>query len=159
MPIYSEVPGRDYEESLRSLGGVFDEQRLEDILLVERESGFLMTGLRRAEPRVPTSEPQARYEYAEATYPDSEIEEASVRGRERRGSGHEAGRNELALRLIGRHVNDEGGSRVVVIDQGGDFQLRMLIKADVDMPHRFAAITVDQLERMAEAARAARREL
>ena len=53
MPVYFEVPHRDYEESLRSLGGLFDEQRLEDILLVERESGFLMTGLRRAEPAGP----------------------------------------------------------------------------------------------------------
>ncbi len=158
MPIYQDIPQRDYEEALRSLGRLFDEQRLEDLLLVERESGFLVTGLRRAESRVPGAAPQLRYEYAESTYPDSEIGEASVRGMERRGSGDEADRNEQALRLIGRHANETGGSRLVVIDQGGDFMLRMLMKADSDMPHRFATITVDQLELMAEEARAARRE-
>lgn len=155
MPTYHEPPRRDYEEALRSLGRVFDDQRLEDVLLVERESGFLMTGLRQAETRLT---PRRRYEYRESTYPDSEIEEASARGIARRGSGLEAGRNEQALRLIGRHANEEEGSRIVVIDQGGDFLLRMLITADTELPHRFATITVDALERMAEAALAARRD-
>jgi len=158
MPIYQDVPQRDYEEALRSLGRGFDEQRLEDLLLVERESGFLVTGLRRAPPWTPRPGLQLRYEYTESTYSDSDIEEASVLGMERRGSGHQAARNEHALRLIGRHANEAGGSRVLVIDHGGDFMLRMLTKVDPDMPHRFATITVDQLEKMAEEAQAARRE-
>ena len=40
MPIYSEVPGRDYEESLRSLGGVLDGCASSQA----RDSAFVLPG-------------------------------------------------------------------------------------------------------------------
>jgi hypothetical protein len=152
------VPSRDYEEALRSLGRVFDEERLEDILLVERTNGFLMTGLRRAGPHL-VDDPRSRYEFIESSYADDAIVAASVEGANRRGTSHRADRNEDALRLIGRHVNERGGSRVLVVDQGDGFVLRMLVQADADMPHRFETIASGQLERMREVAVEARRDL
>ena len=157
VPTDHAMPNRDYEEALRSLGRLFDEQALEDVLLVERTSGFLVTGLQRAQPHVLVDEPRSRFEYVESTYPYSDIDAASVAGVERRGSGHRADRNEGALRLIGRHVNERGGSRILVVDQGDGFVLRMLLEADADMPHRFDTITSGQLDRMREQALEARR--
>ena len=157
MPTDHAVPSRDYEEALRSLGRLFDEQRLEDVLLVERSSGFLMTGLRRAQGPGLDEEPQRRYEYVEASYPDRQVAAASAQGAERRGSRHRADRNEDALRLIGRHVNERGGSRVLVVDQGDGFVVRMLMAADTDMPHHFETVTSAQLEGMREMAVEARR--
>ncbi len=158
MPIYDDVPRRDYEEALRSLGRVFDEQQLKDLLLVERESGFLVTGLRASKLRVTGDGPPARYEYAEHTYDDSEVANASAHGITHRGSGEEAQRNEKALRLIGRRVNEADGARVVVIDHSGDFMVRMLLEADAETPNRFTTSSIEHLELMAEASRAARRE-
>ena len=157
MPIHEDTPRRDYEEAFRSLGRRFDEQGLEDVLLVERESGFLATGLRRAGSRLLPADPQDRYEYTESAIADADILAASVQGAKRRGTRHRADRNELSLRLIGRHVNEARGSRVVVIDQGHRFLLRMLMRADTDMPHRFATITTEELERMREVALSARK--
>lgn len=156
VPTDHAVPNRDYEEALRSLGSVFDEQRLEDVMLVERTSGFLVTGLRRSGLLL-VDEPQSRYEFVESTYADDAIVAASVQGAKRRGSSHRADRNEEALRLIGRQVNERGGSRVLVVDQGDGFVLRMLMAADKDTPHRFDTITSGQLERMRELAIEARR--
>lgn len=150
------VPSRDYEEALRSLGSVFDEQRLEDILLVELTSGFLVTGLRRTPHLV--ADAGSRYEFVESTYPDDAIVSASVQGTKRRGSQHRADRNEEALRLIGRHVNERGGSRLLVVDQGDGFVLRMLLAADTDMPHHFDTITSGQLAGMRGMAVEARRD-
>lgn len=94
----------------------------------------------------------------EATYSDDAIVAASVQGAQRRGSGHRADRNEEALRLIGRHINERGGSRILVVDQGDSFVLRMLVSAESDMPHRFDTITSGQFERMREMAVEARRD-
>ena len=157
MPTDHAIPSRDYEETLRSLGRLFDEQALEDVLIVERADGFLVTGLMRAPQLVLTDEPRGRFEYVESVYAFGDIEAASVEGVQRRGSGHRADRNEGALRLIGRHVNERQGSHIVVIDQGDGFVLRMLIEADADMPHRFDTIKSDELERMRERAMEARR--
>jgi hypothetical protein len=157
VPTDHAVPGRDYEETLRSLGRLFDEQALEDVLIVERSDGFLVTGLQRAPMLVATDEPGRRFEYMESMYLYGAVAAASVEGVQRRGSSHRADRNEGALRLIGRHVNERQGAHIVVIDQGDGFLLRMLIEADADMPHRFDTIKSDELERMRERALEARR--
>ena len=149
------LPNRDYEEALRSIGRVFDEQRLEDVLLLERANGFLVTGLQRGGAHL-VDEPRSRYAFVETIYADDAIVTASMQGAKRRGTSHRADRNEGALRLIGRHVNERGGSRVLVVDQGDGFVLRMLMAADMDMPHHFDTITSGQLEQMKEQALQAR---
>jgi hypothetical protein len=156
MSIDRAVPGRDYEEALRSLGRLFDEERLEDVLVVERGAGFLATGLRRSPGLV--DDPGRRFEYFESEYPDEEVVSASMAGAQRRGSSHRADRNEEAFRLIGRHVNERGGTRILVVDQGDGFMVRMLVEADADMPHRFDTITSGELERLREHAIGARRD-
>jgi hypothetical protein len=149
------VPKRDYEEALRSIGLIFDDEKLQDVMLLERPSGFLVTGLGQAESLI-SDDPQARYRFVETTYSDDEVVAASMRGAGRRGSRHRADRNELAFRLIGRYVNAKSGSHVLIVDQGDGFFLRMLVDADADMPHRFATITSGDLERMHDEALAAR---
>ena len=158
MPTDHTVLHRDYEEALRSLGRLFDEQRLEEVLLLERSSGFLTTGLRRRGAPGSTDPPAQRYEYVESGYVDEEVVAASIESLRRRGSRHRADRNEAGLRLIGRHINEQGGCRVLVVDQGHGFLLRMLMAAEADLPHRFASITSAELDRMRQAALAARRE-
>ena len=158
MPSDLAATRRDYEEVLRSLGRLFDEQRLEDVLLLERGSGFLATGLRRQGAPDGNEAPEHRYQYIESTYSDDEVTAASTEGAKRRGSRHRADRNEAGLRLIGRHINETGGSAVLVVDRGDEFLVRMLMAAEVDLPHRFAAITSAELERLRELAIAGRRE-
>jgi hypothetical protein len=122
---------------------------------MERRAGLLVTGLRRA-PGL-TDEPGHRYEYVESDYPDDAVVAASMEGAGRRGSAHRADRNEEGLRLVGRHVNERHGSRILLVDQGDGFALRMLMDADDDMPHRFDTITSGELESMRAQAIAFRR--
>jgi hypothetical protein len=148
-------PRRDYEEALRSLGLLFDDEQLQDVMLLERDTGFLVTALAPAEGPL-ADDPQSRYRFAEEQLSDDDIVAASVRGASQRGTRHRANRNELAFRLIGRYVNAEAGSRILIVDQGDSFLLRMLVDADADMPHRFVTISSGDLERMHEEALAAR---
>ena len=141
MPTEQDMPVRDYEEALRSLGRLFDEQRLEDVFVMERRAGFLVTGLRRTP----------------GLTEDDAVVAASMAGAGQRGSAHRADRNEEALRLIGRHVNERDGSRILLVDQGDGFALRMLMDADADMPHRFDTITSGELESMRAQAIGSRR--
>ncbi len=134
---------------------MFDEEQLQDVMLLEREGGFLITGLAPAEALI-TDDPQSRYRFVEETISDDEVVAASARGAAQRGSRHRADRNELAFRLIGRFVNAESGSRVLIVDQGDGFLLRMLVDPDADMPHRFVTISSGDLERLHEEALAAR---
>ena len=159
MPTEHAAPSRDYEEALRSLGQLFDEQRLEDVLLVERGSGFFVTGLRRAGAPGLGEEPRHRYDFVESEYADEEVVAASMEGAKRRGTNHRADRNEEGLRLIGRHVNERGGSRLLAVDQGEGFIVRMLVEAEQDMPHHFDSVTSSQLEQMREIAVGSRRDL
>ncbi len=124
-------------------------------MLLERQDGFLVTGLGQTEALL-TDDPQARYRFVEFTYSDDDIVAASMRGAAQRGSRHRADRNELAFRLIGRFVNAESGSYLLIVNQGDSFVVRMLVDADSDMPHRFVTITSADLERMHEEALAAR---
>ena len=157
MAIQPAAPQRDYEEALRSLGSLFDEQRLDDILLLERDSGFLMSGLRRVHRPLETDVPLTRFQYVEAVYTDDLVIAASAQGAARRGTGHRANRNEAALRLIGRYVNERGGARICVIDRGDSFLVRMFLEAKEDMPHRFETITSGHLDRMRQVALESRR--
>lgn len=157
MPTEHAAPSRDYEEALRSLGRLCDEQRLDDVLLVERGSGFLVTGLRRAGAPGLGEEPRHRYDYFESEYAQDEVVAASIEGAQRRGTSHRADRNEEGLRLIGRHVNKRSGSRLLVVDQGEGFMVRMLMGAERDMPHHFASVTSAQLRQMREIAVGSRR--
>ena len=155
MAMEGAAPRRDYEEALRSLGFAFDDDKLQDVMILERDAGFLVSGLVQAEALL-SDEPQNRYRFVEETYSDDDIVRASMHGASRRGTRHRADRNELAFRLIGRFVNAERGSRVLILDQGDGFLLRMLVEADTDMPLRFVTISSGDLERMHEEALAAR---
>jgi hypothetical protein len=157
MPRTEDDLRLDYEEVFRSLARLFDEQRLEDVLLLERDTGFLVTGLERGELPAAAAEPDHRFTYVERMYDHQQIAEASKLGKQQRGTGHRANRNEDAFRLLGRHVNQEGGSHVLILDQGDHFVVRMLVSATADMPHRFVAVGTLQLEQIRESALAERR--
>jgi hypothetical protein len=150
---YEHVARRDYEEALRSLGSLLDEGRLEDVLLLETEDGFLVTALTR--PR-DDSRPSGGYDHGEFTFRDRDVIAAATQGLARRGSGYRAGRYEEALRLIGRHVNRVRGSLVLLIDEGDGFVLRTYAPDVPDMPYRFTTFRSDDLDQMREEARAAR---
>lgn len=124
-------------------------------MLLERDSGFLVTALAPTEDAL-VVDPRARYRFVDESFTDDDVVAASMQGASRRGTRHRADRNELAFRLIGRYVNAGSGSRILIVDQGDAFLLRMLIDADGDMPHRFVTITSSDLERMHEEAISAR---
>jgi len=124
-------------------------------MLLERQSGFLVTALGQTEALL-TDDLRARYRFVELDYSDDDIVAASLHGAAQRGSRHRADRNELAFRLMGRFVNAESGSHILIVDQGDSFLLRMLVDADSDMPHRFGTITSADLERLHDEALAAR---
>ena len=127
MRFFDQLPHRDYEEALRSLGRLLDDHRLEDILVMELADGFMTTGLRPSPFVDSGGQLGARqsYEHAEALFVDPAVDAASKHGQTLRGSGREAGRYEQALRLIGRRVNADEGALVLVVDQGDGYLLRV----------------------------------
>ena len=45
MRIYDGSPRQDWEEVLRAIGSFADRERLKEILFLELEAGFVLTGL------------------------------------------------------------------------------------------------------------------
>jgi hypothetical protein len=158
MHVYDGVPRRDYEEALRALGSALDEERLEDVLIVEVADGYLVTGLRRAasDPNAAAGSPR-RYAHAERTLQDRDLSALAQRGRDRRGTGHVAGRYEEALRLVGRRVNDSKGWSLLVLDEGHAFLLRMRLATAPDMPYHVRTLGTVELDEIRERALGARR--
>ena len=134
---------------------MFDDEQLQDVMRLEREGGFLVTALAPGTDPL-ADDPRQRYRFVDESFTDDQVVAASEQGASRRGTRHRADRNELAFRLIGRFVNAESGIRVLIVDQGDGFLLRMLVGADKDMPHRFVTISSGDLERMHQEALAAR---
>jgi hypothetical protein len=160
MRFFDHLPRRDYEEALRSLGRLLDDDRLEDILVMELAEGFMVTGLRPTEQLAQDTATGAdrprSYEHGEAMFFDPDVDAASKQGQTFRGTGREAGRYEQALRLIGRQVNTDQGALVLVMDQGDSFMLRMVTKSARDLPYRYAAFRTGELDRIRDQAHAAR---
>lgn len=154
-----EDPGgtqaRDYEEALRSLGLIFDEGNLSDVMVVELSSGFGVTALK-SEGDVLDAGGDRRYRFIETHFSDEEVAEASAMGTRQRGTRHRANRNEEAFRLLGRYIHRAGGSHILIVDQGDAFLVRMLVEDEVDMPHRFVTISSGELAGLRELARRAR---
>jgi hypothetical protein len=157
MHVYDAIPRRDYEEALRALGSALDEERLEDVLIVEVAEGYLVTGLRRTPDPGAEGRSGRRYAHAERTFNDRDLSALARRGRERRGTGHVAGRYEEALRLVGRRVNDSKGWSLLVLDEGHAFLLRMRLADAPDMPHHIRTLATVELDEIRERARGARR--
>jgi hypothetical protein len=160
MRFFDQLPHRDYEEALRSLGRLLDDQNLEDILVMELADGFMTTGLRATDVSVDSDETDVgtrrSYEHAEAMFLDPDVDAASKQGQTLRGTGREAGRYEQALRLIGRKVNAEEGALVLVVDQGDVYLLRMISKGSRDLPYRYATFRTAEFDRIRDEAFAAR---
>ena len=158
MRFFDHLPRRDYEEALRSLGRLLDEDRLEDILVVEVADGFMTTGLRTTDGASDGDADDARrsFEHGEELFADPDIDAASKQGQTLRGTGRTAGRHEQALRSIGRKVNADQGAMVLVLDQGDGYLVRMITKGLRDLPYRYAmfrAAELDQIQSEAVGAR------
>jgi len=149
------APRRDYEEALRSLGLIFDEGNLSDVLVVELSSGFGVTALEPDGDALDASS-QRRYRPIETHFSDEAIAKASSAGSGHRGTRHRADRNEEAFRLIGRYINGAGGSSVLLVDQGDAFLVRMLVEGEDDMPHRFVTLSSHDLDGLRQLAQKAR---
>jgi hypothetical protein len=160
MRFFDQLPRRDYEEALRSLGRLLDDQHVEDILVMELADGFMATGLRPTEGassgELTDVGIRRSYVHGEVMYADPEIDVASKQGQELRGTGREAGRYEQALRLIGRKVNADEGGLVLVVDQGDAFMLRMIAMGARDLPYRYATFRTGELDQIRDEALAAR---
>jgi hypothetical protein len=159
MRFFEQLPHRDYEEALRSLGRLLDDHRLEDILVVELADGFMATGLRPTDGAgrdpIEVGTPRS-YEHAEAMFVDPDVDAASKHGQTLRGTGREAGRYEEALRLIGRRVNADEGALVLVVDQGDAYLVRMISRVSRDLPYRYASFRTAEFDRIRDEALAAR---
>ena len=119
MRVYDGAPRRDYEEILRTVGARLDGALLSEFVLVELEDGFYARG---------TSQPEM---WGGLALPktvrvlDNDLDAALDEAHARRGSGQLAGRVEARLRLVGRYVDSQQGSEILVVEQGSMTLLRM----------------------------------
>jgi hypothetical protein len=122
--VYPDAPRGKYEEVLRSIGSVLDRHNLRDILLVEVDEGFIVRGVALAEAAAHGE--WGSLERTELRFGDGEVQGDMDAAFARRGSAHDRGPAERALRIIGRYVDGIKGSDIMAAEQGEDWLLRCL---------------------------------
>jgi hypothetical protein len=124
MRIYDDAPRREYEDVMRSIGRILDLERLRDVLLVEIESGFLVRGW-----TVATDSSRGEWgsqSKLELQIGDDDIQTHLEAAFARRGSSETGGQNEVAMRILGHHVDSLKASDIMVTEQAGDWLLRCI---------------------------------
>jgi hypothetical protein len=157
MRVYEGAPRRDYEEALRSVGATLDSDVLNSVMLVELEQGFFGTGLRYSADTSRDGESLGRYEHVQVNFNEDEIGAALERGYERRGKDHESFLYERALRVIGRWIDDEHASKLLLIEQAGSFIVRVMMPTPGETLFTIAEFTPDDIDNLAQGAGIARR--
>lgn len=147
MRVHEGTPRRDYEEILRSVGARLDAANLRDFVIVELEDGFFVRGTSARDDWDALERMQT------LSFLDSEIEAVLEEAYARRGSHRPAGRIEAAFRLIGRYIDDNGGSEILIVERGEFVLLRLAVRGE---GFRFLEVGPDNLSAWANLARQAR---
>jgi hypothetical protein len=107
----------EMQETLRSLGAVLDVHRARSVYIREVPTGLLVraTVTETLDERI-----VGEWQPLERLYTDRALFEQQVAAVARRGTGHQAGPLERALRLIGRHADERSLTGLTVIQHHTD---------------------------------------
>ena len=130
MRIYDGSPRQDWEEVLRSIGAFADREGLKDLLLLERDGGFMLQGLRYMDSGVAAD---SMGSLGKRTYEidDEKVAELMEGAFESRGEGEKGPDKEftnyyeLALRVIGSYLDSQHPHDVFFFEQEGSFVVRL----------------------------------
>lgn len=154
MRIYDGSPREDFEEVLRSIGAYLDQRGMKDILVLEVPDGFVVQGLAHVGASSSAwSESMGQIEKETMTFADEDIAVFMDQAIARRGQGATTatepvgpGRYEVALRIIGRYIDEQRPRDVFFFEQGGAFVLRLHHVTQAGSRHTLAEFTREDLE-------------
>ena len=150
MRIYEGSPRQDFEEVFRSIGAFLDTRGTRDILLLEVPDGFVVQGL------VPSgastgswSDTMGSLTKETLTFQDEDIAKFLEEASARRGSpalpDAPVGVYELALRVIGRWIDEQKPKDVFLFEQDGAYVIRLLVQGQSGVHHELAEFTRDDI--------------
>lgn len=159
MRIYEGSPRQDWDGVLRGVGAFADREQLREILFLELEGGFLLQGLALREGG---ADAESYGSLSKRTYEITEDQVAQLmeEGEARRGtSGSDRPQHgyenfyELALRVIGRYIDQQRAHDVFFFEQEGSFVLRLFGATGARAGgHQLAEFTKDEILAMIQSA-------
>ncbi|MBM4407083.1 MAG: hypothetical protein FJ038_00445 [Chloroflexi bacterium] len=152
MRIYDGSPRQDFEEVFRSIGAYLDRRGMKEMLLAEAPDGFIVQGLVLVGGGT-WSDTIGQQSKETLTFLDDDISRFMEEGVARRNSrltasAHVAGYYELALRVIGRYMDEQKPRDVFFFEQDGNFVVRMLRSSQVGSRHVLFEFTAEDVKKM-----------
>jgi hypothetical protein len=157
MRIYEGSPRQDWEEVLRAVGSLADRERLKELLFLELDAGFILTGLALPESGVWSESAvltERTYELLDEQVAQLIEEAAAHRGTATEPHPHVEIANyyEQALRVLGGWIDAQKPRTVFLFEQEGAFVVRLLTASPASTGHRLAEFTKDEMLAMIAAA-------
>ena len=162
MRIYEGTPRQDWEEVLRCIGQFADQEGLKELLLLEREGGFLLQGLLYTGGGA-ASDSMGALAKRDYDLSDERIAELMEQRHAERGAGATVQDREvknyyeLALRVIGAYLDEQRPHDLFFLEQEGSFVLRLFGATGHPGTHTLAEFTHEDILAMIEGAEQQRR--
>jgi len=162
--IYEGTPRQDWEEVLRCVGQFADREGLKELLLLEREDGFLLQGLLFMGGGSSSDElgslGKRTYELSDEQIAEMMDARHAERGTGASGYDREVtSYYELALRVLGSYLDRQRPHDVFFFEQEGSFVVRLFGTAGSHAgSHSLAEFTRDDMLAMIDAAEQQRRQ-
>jgi hypothetical protein len=156
--IYEGSPRQGWEEVLRSIGGFADREGLKDLLLLERDGGFLLQGLQYVDSGA-ASDSMGALGKRSFELSDERVAELMEGAFESRGEGAKGPDKEItnyyemSLRIIGGYLDAQRPHDVFFFEQEGSFVVRLFGTAGSQAAgHSLAEFTHEEMLAMIEKA-------
>lgn len=159
MRIYDGSPRQDWEEVLRSIGAFADDEKLNEILFLELEGGFLLQGLGLQSGGADSDSfgatTKRMYELTDDQVGEMMDATAAKRGSTDADRPHADLTNyyELAMRILGAYIDSQKAHDVFLFEQEGSFVLRLYgVTGTQRASHQLSEFTRDEILAMIESA-------
>lgn len=154
MRIYDGSPRQDFEEVFRSIGAYLDRRGMREILLTEAPDGFIVQGLVMVSGGT-WSDSLGQQVKETLTFLDDDISRFMDEAIARRGQriplpAGTPGYYEKALRVLGRHMDEQKPRDVFFFEQDGNFVLRLLMSSHAGSRHVLFEFTKEDVDRLIE---------
>lgn len=146
MRIYEGSARRDFEEVFRSIGADLDARGMREVLLLEVDDGFIVTGIAPV-GRANWGESVGQLGRSSIHYTDDEIAALMDAGMSRRGKRRPPSIRpyETALRVVGRYLDETRPRDVFLFEQDGAYVLRLLHIDQTRIAHEIIEFTADDV--------------
>jgi hypothetical protein len=153
MLISGSGMGDTVEDVLRAVGAVLDERHARGVALIEVPEGLVIRARVAADADHRGDDPWVPIEQA---FGEGELLEQRLAAIARRGTGHQAGPIERALRILGRYIDHYDLTGITLMEHGEGRGWMLWHKSRTAGRHALVTFAQEELERAAEAARQAR---